>query len=84
MLTLNLVGCAQLTVTGSGAGTPGPTIKFPGGYDPEDPGILVNMFWPPLREYNSPGPRPWPSECTDHTINFNGRETDGDCNPLPQ
>lgn len=37
------MGCAQLKVTGSGAGTPGPTVKFPGAYDPRDPGILVNM-----------------------------------------
>jgi hypothetical protein len=37
------MGCAQLKVTGSGAGKPGPTVKFPGAYDPRDPGILVNM-----------------------------------------
>lgn len=37
------MGCAQIKVTGSGAGTPGPTVKFPGAYDPKDPGILVNM-----------------------------------------
>lgn len=37
------MGCAQLKVTGSGAGTPGPTVKFPGAYDPRDPGILVNL-----------------------------------------
>ncbi|KAG8169365.1 hypothetical protein KVR01_000110 [Diaporthe batatas] len=37
------MGCAQLKVTGSGAGTPGPTVKFPGAYNPQDPGILVNM-----------------------------------------
>lgn len=43
-LTDNLdMGCAQLKVTGSGAGAPGPTVKFPGAYDPKDPGILVNM-----------------------------------------
>lgn len=78
------LGCAQIKVTGSGTGTPGPTIKFPGGYDPLDPGILVQMYWPPLRAYNSPGPRPWPNSCTDHSANLNGRASDGDCTPLDE
>lgn len=78
------IGCAQIKVESQGTGTPGPTIRFPGGYDPEDPGILVNMYWPPLRSYNSPGPRPWPNECTDHSANLNGQESDGDCTPLEE
>lgn len=76
------IGCAQLEVTGGGSGDPGPTIKFPGGYDPEDPGILVDMWWPPLRQYDAPGPRPWPNACTDHSANLNGQPSDGDCTPL--
>ncbi|KAI9155631.1 putative endo-beta-1,4-glucanase D [Paramyrothecium foliicola] len=77
------MGCAQIKVTGSGAGTPGPTIKLPGGYDPTDPGILVNMYWPPLRHYTPPGPRAWPNACDDSTVNvLNGQESDGDCTPL--
>ncbi|KAI1263467.1 glycosyl hydrolase family 61-domain-containing protein [Xylariaceae sp. FL1019] len=34
------VNCAQVEVTGSGTGTPGPTVKLPG-YDPADPGKLA-------------------------------------------
>ena len=29
--------CAQLTITGGGSGSPGPTVKFPGGYSATDP-----------------------------------------------
>ncbi|KAF9876528.1 cellulose-growth-specific protein [Colletotrichum karsti] len=77
------MGCAQIKVTGSGAGTPGPTVKFPGAYDPRDPGILVNMYWPPLRQYTPPGPKAWPNECDDSTVNvLNGAASDGDCTPL--
>ncbi|KAH6695428.1 cellulose-growth-specific protein [Plectosphaerella plurivora] len=77
------IGCAQLKVTGSGAGTPGPTVQFPGAYDPTDPGILVNMYWPPLRQYTPPGPVTWPVPCDDSTVNvLNGQPNDGDCTPL--
>lgn len=40
------VSCAQIEVTGSGAGTPSPTIKIPGGYSATDPGIEINIWWP--------------------------------------
>ncbi|TDZ40519.1 putative endo-beta-1,4-glucanase D [Colletotrichum trifolii] len=76
------MGCAQIKVTGSGAGTPGPTVKFPGAYVPTDPGILVNMYWPPLRQYTAPGPAVWPNNCDDSTTNVLGKPSDGDCTPL--
>ncbi|TIC92915.1 putative endo-beta-1,4-glucanase D [Colletotrichum higginsianum] len=77
------LGCAQIKVTGAGAGTPEPTVKFPGAYDPRDPGILVNMYWPPLRQYTPPGPAAWPNACDDSTVNvLNDQPGDGDCTPL--
>ncbi|KAM0333969.1 hypothetical protein ACHAQA_000987 [Verticillium albo-atrum] len=77
------IGCAQIKVTGSGAGTPGPSVQLPGAYDPTDPGILVNMYWPPLRHYTPPGPPAWPNACDDSTVNtLNGQPSDGDCTPL--
>lgn len=39
--TQQFIGCAQVEVTGPGGGTPGPFIKFPGGYDIADPGKLL-------------------------------------------
>ncbi|KAI0187018.1 lytic polysaccharide monooxygenase [Astrocystis sublimbata] len=59
------VNCAQVEVTGSGEGTPGPTVKLPG-YDMSDPGIwLPQAMWVPskpielLKKYKGPGPEIW-------------------------
>ncbi|KFA71536.1 hypothetical protein S40288_06842 [Stachybotrys chartarum IBT 40288] len=76
------IGCAQLTITGSGTGTPGPTVKFPGAYKGDEPGILFPLYWPPVRNYTTPGPAVWPSRCEDHTANFVGRPSDGDCTTI--
>ncbi|KAF1961565.1 glycoside hydrolase [Byssothecium circinans] len=76
------IGCAQLEVTGGGNGSPGPTVKFPGAYTGNEPGILVNMYWPPLRSYTTPGPAAWPNKCEDHSTNVAGKSSDGDCTPL--
>jgi len=54
------ISCAQITVTGSGAGTPGPLVAFPGAYKVTDPGILVNIYGSPLpSNYQPPGPAIW-------------------------
>ncbi|KAK0649825.1 glycoside hydrolase, partial [Cercophora newfieldiana] len=64
------VNCAFVNIMGPGGGTPTEFIKFPGGYQPEDPGLLV----PPdqdymggpvkvqdlkLMQYKPPGPTVW-------------------------
>ncbi|KAL4925674.1 lytic polysaccharide monooxygenase auxiliary activity family 9 protein [Aspergillus undulatus] len=76
------IGCAQIKVTGSGAGSPGPTVQFPGAYTGREPGVMLNMYWPPLTNYTAPGPAVWPGKCEDHTANFVGQDSDGDCTPL--
>ncbi|KAL2831388.1 glycosyl hydrolase family 61-domain-containing protein [Aspergillus cavernicola] len=76
------IGCAQLEVTGSGAGSPGPLVQFPGAYTGNEPGILVGLYWPPLRNYTAPGPAVWPEDCEDHSPNTLGTTGDGDCTPL--
>ncbi|KAL2857296.1 glycosyl hydrolase family 61-domain-containing protein [Aspergillus pseudoustus] len=76
------IGCAQIKVTGSGTGTPGPTVQFPGAYTGEEPGILVNIYYPPLTSYTAPGPAVWPKACEDHTPNTLENGDDGDCTPL--
>ncbi|KAF2646075.1 hypothetical protein P280DRAFT_524742 [Massarina eburnea CBS 473.64] len=54
------VACAQIRVTGGGKGVPGPTIKFPGGYKWDSPGVLIPGFWSQITNYTSPGPKLWP------------------------
>lgn len=53
------ISCAQITVTGGGFGTPGPTISLPGGYKASDPGILINIYYPIPTSYKYPGPAVW-------------------------
>lgn len=36
------IECFQLKIEGSGGGTLGPTVKFPGAYSKTDPGIAFN------------------------------------------
>ncbi|EJF60005.1 glycoside hydrolase family 61 protein [Dichomitus squalens LYAD-421 SS1] len=48
--------CAQLNIVGgSGAKSPA-TVSFPGAYKGSDPGITVNIYYPPLTNYTIPGP----------------------------
>ncbi|KAH6638585.1 glycoside hydrolase family 61 protein [Truncatella angustata] len=51
------IGCAQLTVTGSGTKTFS-GVAFPGAYAATDPGILINIYWPIPTNYTNPGPAP--------------------------
>ncbi|KAH8599380.1 cellulose-growth-specific protein [Bisporella sp. PMI_857] len=53
------ISCGQIKVSGSGSGTPSPTIKLPGGYSASDPGILFNLNYPIPTAYTAPGPAVW-------------------------
>lgn len=53
------IACAQVNISGSGGGSPGPTISLPGGYKASDPGILININWPIPTSYTIPGPKVW-------------------------
>lgn len=48
--------CANLQITGSGNAVPADTVKFPGEYSPTDPGILINIYYPVVKNYTIPGP----------------------------
>ncbi|EOA84098.1 glycoside hydrolase family 61 protein [Exserohilum turcica Et28A] len=50
--------CFQLNIESSGAGTLGPTVKIPGLYSAEDPGIAFNK-WSNPTSYPMPGPKLW-------------------------
>jgi len=51
--------CAQITVTGGGSGTPAPLVAIPGVYTGYEPGVLINIYWPPVANYTMPGPAVW-------------------------
>lgn len=73
------IGCAQLTVEGSGSGTPTDTVSIPGVYDGTEAGILINLYYPAPTSYTNPGPATYPNSCEDHTGNFVDQTSDGDC-----
>ncbi|KAH6679158.1 fungal cellulose binding domain-containing protein [Halenospora varia] len=53
------ISCAQVTVTGSGTGKPGPLVAFPGAYKATDPGLMLNIYYPVPTTYTMPGPAVW-------------------------
>ncbi|KAB8230218.1 lignocellulolytic auxiliary activity family 9 protein [Aspergillus alliaceus] len=49
--------CAQIEVTASGSGSPGPLVKIPGVYKPEVPNIHFNTYSPVrITSYDLPSP----------------------------
>ncbi|KAJ7152035.1 glycosyl hydrolase family 61-domain-containing protein [Mycena filopes] len=55
------IGCSQVQVTNGGTGTPGPLVAFPGAYTGNEPGILINIYFPIPTSYIQPGPAVWPA-----------------------
>ncbi|EIM84462.1 glycoside hydrolase family 61 protein [Stereum hirsutum FP-91666 SS1] len=53
------LSCGQVTVTGGGSGTPGPLVAIPGVYTGNEPGILLNIYYPVPVNYTQPGPAVW-------------------------
>jgi hypothetical protein len=51
------MSCAQIKVTDGLGGNPGPMVKIPGLYNPSDPGLFFNPYYPPLKNYTMPGPK---------------------------
>jgi len=55
------IACAQVEVTNGGTGTPGPLVEFPGEYTGNEPGILIDIYYPIPATYTQPGPPIWPA-----------------------
>ncbi|KAJ6473610.1 glycoside hydrolase family 61 protein [Mycena vitilis] len=53
------ISCGQVSVTGGGSGTPGPLVSIPGVYTGNEPGILINIYYPVPANYTQPGPAVW-------------------------
>jgi len=49
------IGCAQITVTNGGSGTPGPLVSIPGFIKGDEPGYTVNIY-NGFTSYTVPGP----------------------------
>ncbi|KAJ2934668.1 hypothetical protein H1R20_g2395, partial [Candolleomyces eurysporus] len=53
------ISCAQIEVVNGGNGNPGPTVSIPGVYTGNEPGIVLNIYYPVPRTYTQPGPAVW-------------------------
>jgi len=53
------ISCGQLNITGGGSGKPGPLVSIPGAYTGNEPGILINIYYPIPTSYTQPGPAVW-------------------------
>ncbi|KZV64996.1 lytic polysaccharide monooxygenase [Peniophora sp. CONT] len=50
------ISCGQIDVTNGGSGTPGPKVAIPGVYTGNEPGILIDIYYPIPKTYTQPGP----------------------------
>ncbi|ROW08354.1 hypothetical protein VMCG_03241 [Cytospora schulzeri] len=73
------MGCAQLSVSGSGAGTPSPTSKIPGQYTGHEDGLIIDIYYPIPTNYTAPGISTWPEACVSHWPNLEGQTYLGLC-----
>ncbi|KAK9422827.1 putative Glycosyl hydrolase family 61-domain-containing protein [Seiridium unicorne] len=73
------VGCAQLSVTGDGAGTPSPTTSIPGQYTGYEAGLIINVYYPIPTNYTAAGIETWPDACVSHEANLEGQTYLGMC-----
>ncbi|KAH6659884.1 glycosyl hydrolase family 61-domain-containing protein [Truncatella angustata] len=73
------MGCAQLSVTGDGAGSPSPVTSIPGQYTGYEAGLIINIYYPIPTNYTAPGEATWPDACDSHEANLEGQTYLGMC-----
>lgn len=64
------IGCAQLSVTGSGSGSPSPLTTIPGQYTGYEAGLIIDIYYPIPTNYTAPGISTWPEACVSHWPNL--------------
>lgn len=64
------IGCAQLSVTGSGSGSPSPLTTIPGEYTGYEAGLIIDIYYPIPTNYTAPGISTWPEACISHWPNL--------------
>lgn len=73
------VGCAQLSVSGDGAGTPSPVSSIPGQYTGYEAGLIIDIYYPIPTNYTAPGISTWPEACISHWPNLVDQTYYGTC-----
>ncbi|KAG8888180.1 hypothetical protein FRC00_012976 [Tulasnella sp. 408] len=53
------ISCGQIHVFGGGSTSPSSYVSIPGVYTGNEPGILINIYWPIPTTYTQPGPAVW-------------------------
>jgi len=53
------ISCGQINVVNGGSGSPGPLVSIPGVYTGNEPGILIDIYYPIPANYTQPGPAVW-------------------------
>ncbi|KAI9901147.1 hypothetical protein N3K66_002964 [Trichothecium roseum] len=48
--------CAQVRISGGTGAKKPSTVSFPGAYKSTDPGVTIGIYWPPVTDYQIPGP----------------------------
>lgn len=64
------VGCAQLSLTSSGSGSPSPVASIPGEYTGYEAGLIIDIYYPIPTNYTAPGISTWPDACISHWPNL--------------
>lgn len=73
------VGCAQLSLTSSGSGTPSPVSSIPGQYTGYEAGLIIDIYYPIPTNYTAPGISTWPEACISHWPNLDDQTYYGLC-----
>ncbi|KAL2813759.1 glycosyl hydrolase family 61-domain-containing protein [Aspergillus cavernicola] len=60
--------CAQIEITGSGAGSPTEVAQILGIYNPDDANINLNIYYPVPTSYDLPGPVIWVEGSTNDAV----------------
>lgn len=64
------IGCAQLSLTSSGSGSPSPVASIPGEYTGYEAGLIIDIYYPIPTNYTAPGISTWPDACISHWPNL--------------
>jgi hypothetical protein len=72
------IACAQLKVTSTCTGLPGPTIRFPDGYQWNSTGVLIPEFWSKITNYTAVGTALWPAGTKEAHILYGTKKTGAD------
>jgi len=68
------VDCSELHITGSGDNKP-TGVKLPGAYSLTDPGLSINIYYPPFTSYVIPGPPVYESGSADDDVDGGSNKT---------